>query len=135
MYGCYGALLKLCCIVRQLSYCLFPSLLLFSLLLALLFLLLLLRLKVGLCVVPPLQVWVVPPSWIVYVGEGVVLPLIVVDKVCLLNGETFRLTFITFMSPPQKSQDELIRIDLTVASPSRFVITVSCAWITNSVSS
>jgi len=75
MYGCCGALLKLCCTVRQLSYCFFPSLFLFSLLLLALLLLLLLRLKVWPRDVFPLKIWVIHPSWIV-VGVEVVLPLI-----------------------------------------------------------
>ena len=101
-------------------------------------LLLLLQLKVGLHVVSPLYVWVVPPFWIVCVGVGVVLPLIVVDKVCslsLLKGKTSRLIVIALMPTPQKSQDELIWMELIVATPNCFVITASYAWMADSVSS
>ena len=45
----------------------------------------LLRLKIYLrIVIFPLHIWVVPPSWIVRIGVGVVRALIVVDIVGLL---------------------------------------------------
>jgi len=60
MYGCCGVLLKLCCTVRQLSYCFSPSLFLFSLLLLALLLLLLLWLKVVVVVADILASWYSP---------------------------------------------------------------------------
>jgi len=81
---------------------------------------------------------VVPPSWIICVGVGVVLPLIIIDILCLvslLEGKTTRLLKITFMPPPQKSQEELVWMELIVAVPNCFVITSNCAWIADSVSS
>ena len=86
----------------------FSPLILISLLLALL---LLLRLKVWPHVVPPLQIWVVPPFCIICVGEGVALPLIIIEIICLLSlleGKTIRLIIIAFMSHPQKSEDKLV---------------------------
>ena len=110
---------------------------LFSLLLALLLLLvLLLWLKVWPLDVLSLKISVVSPSWIVYAGVKVVLPLIIIDIVrllSLLEDKTTRLIRITFMPPPQKSQEELVWMELAVVVPNRFVITGNCAWIDNSV--
>jgi len=63
-------------------------------------------LKVHLLVVPPLQIWVLPPSWIVLVGVGIVQPLIIVDIVglfILLEGKIVTsLTIIIIMTPSTK---------------------------------
>ena len=134
MYGCCGALLKLCYTIYQLSYYFFSFLFLLSLLL--LALLLLLRLKVSPHDVLLLKIWVVLPSWIICVRVGVVLSLIIIDIIrllSLLEDKTIKLTRIAFMPPPQKSQ-ELVWMKVTVVVPNRFVIITNCAWIADTVS-